>query len=64
MGRFLIEKCEEAAKAKGFARVEMGATLAGVAFYESVGYRSIETQWRDLGEGVQLEIRRMEKVFS
>jgi GNAT superfamily N-acetyltransferase len=64
VGRFLMDECEKAAKDAGFKKVEMGATLSGVPFYESVGYRLIETQQRDLGDGVFLEVRRMGKEFS
>ena len=64
VGRFLIEACEKAASEAGFKKVEMGATLAGVKFYESMGYAVIEKQERDLGEGFVLELMKMGKTFS
>lgn len=64
VGRFLILACEGAAREAGFQRVEMGATLSGVPFYESMGYVVIEDQERDLGDGVKLELKRMGKELS
>jgi GNAT superfamily N-acetyltransferase len=64
VGRFLIEACERAAWEAGFRKVEMGATLSGVPFYESMGYVVIEKQERDLGDGVTLELRRMGKELG
>src|SRR5436305_9663325 len=35
IGTLILETCEEAARAAGFRRLEMGATLTGVPFYSS-----------------------------
>jgi GNAT superfamily N-acetyltransferase len=47
----ILEACENAAIEAGFTRLEMGATLSGVAFYRAKGYAEIE------GEVVALENR-------
>jgi len=38
IGRRIIEACEEAAKADGFTRMELGATLPGEPLYAAMGY--------------------------
>lgn len=42
VGRIILELCEAAARAAGFARVELMATLAGEPLYLACGYRPIE----------------------
>ena len=38
LGTLLLDACESAARAAGFRRFEMGATLTGVRLYERRGY--------------------------
>ena len=38
VGRLILSVCEAAAAAKGFAQVELAATLAGVPLYRACGY--------------------------
>jgi GNAT superfamily N-acetyltransferase len=38
IGRRIIEACEAAAKADGFSRMELGATLPGEPLYAAMGY--------------------------
>ena len=61
LGSLLLEACESAAIAAGFTRLEMGATLSGVAFYRAKGYAKIEDQAVPLGNGETLPIVRMAK---
>lgn len=61
LGSLILEACEGAAIAAGFRRLEMGATLSGVAFYRAKGYVEIEKQNVPLGNGEQLPIVRMAK---
>lgn len=63
IGTLILRACEEAAFQAGFRRLEMGATLSGVAFYRGAGYR--ETQWIEvpLGNGASLPIVCMGKTF-
>ena len=61
IGTLILEACENAAIATGFHRLEMGATLSGVAFYRAKGYVEIENQSVPLGNGEQLPIVKMAK---
>lgn len=63
VGRYLIEVCENAAKANGFTRIEMGATLPGVPLYAAVGYEAIERIDTTLPDGEVLGIVRMGKTL-
>src|ERR1700742_2230742 len=42
VGRKILDLCEDAARAEGFSRAEMGATMAGKPLYEACGYCAIE----------------------
>jgi GNAT superfamily N-acetyltransferase len=42
VGRLILQNCEAAAKAEGFARVELMATLSGEPLYLSYGFNEIE----------------------
>lgn len=64
IGSLILEACESAAMAAGFHRLEMGATLSGVAFYRARGYVQIENQNVPLGNGEQLPIVRMAKQIE
>lgn len=61
LGTLILEACEGAAIAAGFTRLEMGATLSGVAFYRAKGYAEVENQAVPLGKGEALPIVRMAK---
>jgi GNAT superfamily N-acetyltransferase len=61
IGGVILEACESAAKACGFRRLEMGATLTGVPFYRAKGYAELEQSEAPLGQGVTLPIVRMAK---
>jgi GNAT superfamily N-acetyltransferase len=61
IGGMILHACEDAAKAAGFKRLEMGATLSGVAFYKAKGYREVENQAVPLGNGQVLPIVKMSK---
>jgi GNAT superfamily N-acetyltransferase len=62
IGAMILEACESAAIAAGFARLEMGATLTGVPFYRAKGYRAVEHLAVALPDGEALPIVRMEKM--
>jgi GNAT superfamily N-acetyltransferase len=61
IGTMLLEACEQAATAAGFARFEMGATLSGVPLYRARGYAVLENLGVPLANGESLPIVRMEK---
>lgn len=62
LGTMILEACEKAATEAGFTRLEMGATLSGVAFYLAMGYLEIENQSVPLANGEVLPIIKMAKV--
>jgi GNAT superfamily N-acetyltransferase len=64
IGSLILEACENAAREAGFSRLEMGATLSGVAFYKAKGYTEVENQQVPLGNGESLPIVRMAKEFK
>jgi GNAT superfamily N-acetyltransferase len=61
LGTLLLETCENAAKAAGFTRFEMGSTLTGVPLYKLRGYQVIEPIAVPLPNGESLSVIRMAK---
>ena len=59
VGGQLLAASEAAARAAGFARFELVATLTGLAFYEAHGYQRREPIPIRLPDGVILEALRM-----
>ncbi len=64
IGSMILQACEAAARAAGFTRLEMGATLSGVAFYKAKGYVEVENQVVPLGNGETLPIVKMTKEIE
>jgi len=64
IGSMILQACEDAARAPGFTRLEMGATLSGVAFYKAKGYVEVENQAVPLSNGETLSIVKMMKEIS
>jgi GNAT superfamily N-acetyltransferase len=63
IGRLVLETCEAAARAEGFARAELMATLAGVPLYRACGYQTIEPV-SDTSQGVPVPLVRMGKMLA
>lgn len=61
IGGIILDACESAAKAAGFTRLEMGATLTGVPFYRARSYQELESIQVPLKDGLFLPIVRMAK---
>jgi GNAT superfamily N-acetyltransferase len=61
IGSQILEACESAARAAGFSRFEMGATLTGVPLYLARGYRILERLEVPLRNGATLTVVRMTK---
>ncbi len=59
IGSRILALCEEAGRAEGFTRFEMGATLTGIAFYRRHGYVEQERIELPLPNGETLPIVRM-----
>lgn len=64
IGTLILQACEDAARAAGFTRLEMGATLSGVAFYKAKGYLEVENQSVSLENGEALRVVKMTKTLS
>ncbi len=63
VGRRILALCEHAARAEGFARAELGATMGGKPLYESCGYQPIEMMMVDTPGGTKVPILRMGKAL-
>ncbi|HEX4039421.1 MAG TPA: GNAT family N-acetyltransferase [Acidobacteriaceae bacterium] len=61
IGSRLLELCESAARAEGFTRCEMGATLPGIPLYRRHGYVEGERVELPLANGETLPIVKMGK---
>jgi GNAT superfamily N-acetyltransferase len=61
IGTFLLGACESAAKAAGFSRFEMGATLTGAKLFRARGYLPVRRLHVPLCNGESLPIIHMEK---
>jgi len=63
VGRMILDACEEAARAAGFTKVELMATLPGEPLYAVCGYAVTERVELTLPDGVRLGTARMEKTL-
>ena len=61
VGRMILDACEAAARAEGFGRVELVATMAGLPLYEACGYQVVERFSDDRG-GAPVPLARMIKA--
>ena len=60
VGRLILELCEAAAKAEGFAQLELMGTMSGRPLYESYGFEPIE-EILDARGGAPVPLTRMGK---
>ena len=63
VGRLILQLCEAAARAEGFTRLELMATLSGRPLYESYGFAPIE-EILDARGGEPVPLVRMGKTIS
>jgi len=61
IGRMILEACEDAARAAGFRKLELMATLPGEPFYLACGYVVRERAEIHLSDGIDLGGAVMEK---
>jgi len=61
VGTALLERCEREARARGFARAELMATLPGLKLYAARGYVGSQLVHHDLGGGESIEFVPMSK---
>ena len=64
VGRLVMDLCESAARARGFRKAEMMATLAGEPLYRACGYLPIEHILSAPIEGVRVPLIRMGKSLA
>jgi GNAT superfamily N-acetyltransferase len=63
IGSQLLERCEQEARAHGFCRVELMATLPGVRLYAARGYVGSDLVRFDVGSGERIEFIPMHKTL-
>jgi GNAT superfamily N-acetyltransferase len=63
IGSRLLEHCESEARAHGFSRAELMATLPGVRLYAARGYTGAAMVHYDVGQGETIEFVPMRKVL-
>jgi GNAT superfamily N-acetyltransferase len=63
VGRMVLDACEAAARAEGFRRVEMAATMGGVPLYRACGYQDIEPFEATTSSGYRVPLIRMGKAL-
>lgn len=63
IGRLIISLCEESAKAEGFTKMELVATLSGEPLYRACGFEPYEKIVDDRG-GAGVPLLRMRKVLA
>lgn len=63
VGRIVLDACEAAARAEGFERVEMAATMGGVPLYRACGYHDIEPFEAVTSTGYRVPLIRMGKAL-
>jgi len=64
LGRAILEAGRDAARAEGFQRMDLGATLPGVPLYRAFGFEEIERFVVTMPDGVQIEAVRMERQID
>ncbi len=64
IGAAILRACMDAARAAGFRRLELAATLPGVPLYEAFGFQARERLEAALPDGVVLPIVRMERELD
>jgi GNAT superfamily N-acetyltransferase len=61
VGSMILQACEDAARAAGFTRYEMGATLTGAKLFGAKGYVAVRPISIPLANGEVLPVIHMEK---
>ena len=64
LGRRLLVHCEDAARAAGFTRAELMATLPGEPLYRALGYAPIEPVSHRLPDGQVVDFVRMGRSLT
>lgn len=64
IGSLILSHSEKAAKAKGFSKGALGATLSGLSFYKAKGWNRVSEEDAILPDGTSIQVVQMEKYFS
>jgi GNAT superfamily N-acetyltransferase len=64
LGRKLLLHCEAEAKAAGFHRAELMATLPGEPLYRALGYHTLQSVIHPLPDGQRVDFVRMGRVLG
>ena len=64
IGATLLAACADAARAKGFTRLELMSTLPGVPFYARLGFAAVEPIVDTLPDGTPVGFVRMTRAIS
>lgn len=64
LGRALLVYCEAQARAAGFRRAELMATLPGVPLYRALGYAALESVIHELPDGQRVDFVRMGRALA
>jgi GNAT superfamily N-acetyltransferase len=63
LARRIYEECVSAARAHGFSRLELVATMPGVPLYTALGFEMGERYSLSLPDGVELPVARMTRAI-
>ena len=64
IGRLILARCEDEARAQGFRAATLMATLGGLEFYRRAGYADEDPVRYDMGNGVLIDFVRMTKALT
>jgi len=64
IGRAILQAGHDAARTEGFQRLDLGATLPGVALYSAFGFREVEPFVVTMPDGVTLDAVAMERPID
>jgi GNAT superfamily N-acetyltransferase len=64
VGRAILAAAENAARAAGFSRARLGATLSGEDFYRRSGYVEVGRETAPLADGTAIAVVLMEKSLT
>jgi GNAT superfamily N-acetyltransferase len=64
LGRAILDACERAARAEGFKKLVLGATLPGEPLYRAFDFREIERFTVTMPDGVSVEAVAMERPIE
>ena len=64
IGSMILNQSEKSAKAQGFSKGTLGATLSGLSFYTAKGWNKMSEEQAVLPDGTAIQVIQMEKRFS